>query len=347
MQRVPGTHLWSRTWQVPRTARGMYLLSWPQGPQPNPQAVWTLPGRDGITYELFTDPLSRLKYAGTLAPEFPDRNISAFEGAAAPKLTYLEPSPTAKRGKVLRRQMTSAAFAGARELSIYLPPGYQQRCSYPWLLAFDAEQFVSLLSIQTMLDNMIDRRVIPPTVAVLIHSGTTRLLDLPPNDRMQTFLRNELMPWTRANFGVSERNDEVAIAGFSHGGLAAMHAGLLNSDVIGNVIAQSGSFWWAPDLGAVNPAGPLPINANRLSADFARSPRLPLRIYMDVGTWEGHFQIASNRQLRDVLLAREYPVTYAEFEGPHDYVAWRATLPNALIATLGAHGQRDACAAGR
>lgn len=81
---------------------------------------------------------------------------------------------------------------------------------------------------------------------------------------------------------------------------------------------------------------------------FARSPRLPLRFYLEAGTHETMVVgggpvslLGSVRHMRDVLVAKGYPVTYAEFEGGHDYACWRATLADGLIHLAG-RSTRDA-----
>jgi enterochelin esterase-like enzyme len=68
---------------------------------------------------------------------------------------------------------------------------------------------------------------------------------------------------------------------------------------------------------------------------------LGLRFYMDAGTNEldmsgnGGGILIPNRQLRDVLRAKGYQVAYQEFVGDHDYINWRGTLADGLIALFG------------
>jgi enterochelin esterase-like enzyme len=70
---------------------------------------------------------------------------------------------------------------------------------------------------------------------------------------------------------------------------------------------------------------------------------VPTDFYLDVGTEEvaesvRHradvlqvvSQIEGVRRFRDVLRLRGNSVRYVEFEGGHDFIAWRQTLPEAL-----------------
>jgi enterochelin esterase-like enzyme len=70
-----------------------------------------------------------------------------------------------------------------------------------------------------------------------------------------------------------------------------------------------------------------------LVLSFRNSPRLPIKFYMEVGRFDSLLDI--NRELRDVLVLKGYPVVYREFDGGHDYYYWRGSLADGLIALLG------------
>ncbi|MBM4461019.1 MAG: hypothetical protein FJ011_25190 [Chloroflexi bacterium] len=85
------------------------------------------------------------------------------------------------------------------------------------------------------------------------------------------------------------------------GGLAAAYAGLQRPDLFGNVLSQSGSFWWKSEGDA---------EAEWLSRQFAARPRAPLRFYLEIGlledlpsTADAPGMLTVNRHLRTVLLA--------------------------------------------
>jgi enterochelin esterase family protein len=62
---------------------------------------------------------------------------------------------------------------------------------------------------------------------------------------------------------------------------------------------------------------------------------------MEVGRFEGGGglaggnQVAQNRHLRDVLLAKGYRVSYQEYSGGHSYVSWRGSLADGLVDLAG------------
>lgn len=68
----------------------------------------------------------------------------------------------------------------------------------------------------------------------------------------------------------------------------------------------------------------------------------PLRQFIAAGSLEtvvtptnrGHYMVASNRHLRDVLLARGYDLTYWEFTGVHSDLNWQDRLARGLTTLL-------------
>jgi enterochelin esterase family protein len=48
----------------------------------------------------------------------------------------------------------------------------------------------------------------------------------------------------------------------------------------------------------------------------------------------GPSQVDVNRRFRDTLRQRGYPVAFHEYTGGHDYVNWRRTFADGLLAVL-------------
>ena len=344
MRQVPGTDVWSVTLKMPRTSRSLYMFAWPQGRTPDPAAALVMPTREHGVQEVFADPLAARRATGSirLGVTEPLDSISWFQGGDAPAEPYLRSVVASARGTLADRLVASKAMGGERRVTIYSPAGGKP-ADGRLLILFDAEQYIDLMSTPTILDAMIADKVIPPITVAFVHAGKTRMGDLTPNASYQAFLRDELLPLLRRDQGISADPARIAIGGFSHGGLAAASAALADPQVYGNVISQSASYWWSPDLRPpLDPKNPMPLEAGAVAAKLAATPLVArnVRFYLDVGTWEGLWQISSNRQVRDLLKLRGNALTYAEFEGGHDYIAWRSTLPDALIAIFGGGERR-------
>ena len=173
---------------------------------------------------------------------------------------------------------------------------------------------------------MIAGRPMPTSATV---APSPRATELPPNPEFARFLAEELLSWA-ARQGLSATAKRTVIAGSSYGGLASAYAALRYPQQFGNVLSLYGSFWWAP------PAQE-PQWLTRLARD---GERLPVRFFMRAGLFEpgkaGQVGILeSNRQLRDVLMAKGYAVDYGEFAGGHDYAQWGRELANGLEVLLG------------
>lgn len=325
LQRLGDSDVWFKTFELPRQTRLSYQLA-PDVPELDADAMTR---RRAILATAQADPLNR----GAFPERGPDayQYDSVLELAEAPPQPWIAPRPGVARGSLQRHSFASMALGNTRSVYLYRPAGYRPGAEGNALLyLFDAEAYLGKVSTPTILDNLIAAGQIPPTAVVLIDnpSPQSRAAELPPNPDFAHFLGEELTPWLRRQ-GISAAAERTVIGGSSYGGLASAYAALRYPQVFGNVLSQSGSFWWAP------PGG----EAQWLTREYIAAPRLPLRFYLEAGQFEGGVGqsgiFETTRHLRDVLRAKGYPVIHREWASGHDYLNWRGTLADGLIALLG------------
>lgn len=178
-------------------------------------------------------------------------------------------------------------------------------------------------------------------VFVSSHSVEARWRECPCHRPFARFVTEELFPWLEERHIRRDAIRRRVIVGLSYTGLAAAYVAKQSPGRFQAVISQSGSFWW---------------NAGALAARYRRL-RTPLstQFYLDVGTMETQrgvqrrpdvlqemSQVEGVRQFRDVLVSRGHRVKYVEYEGGHDFAAWKKTLPDALVWALPPRAKRAA-----
>ncbi|MDI1463176.1 enterochelin esterase [Catellatospora sp. KI3] len=317
--------VWRLTLRLPADHRGTYMFC----PSPVPlagrrlsDAEWQALNAAATGDPAHPDTLGPLPYDQTVRP------VLALP--AAPPQPWLAPRPGVPTGTLTEQLHHSVEFGTARRLWTYSPPGYADLADLPLVLLLDGDDW-SHCGLPAILDNLIAEGAVPPAVVVMIDAldTGTRTAEMTDHPRYLRFLLDEVVPWASGQWRVTTDPARTVVAGQSFGGLMAAYAGLHAPHRFGLVLTQSGSFWW-PDSG-----GGDPDFANRpLLRGFAAAGRLPLRIYQDVGLIEQPRLLGSNRHLRDVLLAKGYPLDYREYQGGHDLACWRASLPTALISLL-------------
>ncbi|CAM5771976.1 enterochelin esterase [Bosea minatitlanensis] len=330
MQRLPGSDVWYRSYLVPAETRLSYKLA-PDVPD--------LPGsarerRIAILATAQADPLNRHSWPG----DAPDRfnRESTVVLPAAPAQPWLDraqaPAGTATDGSI-----ASSRLGNSRQITIYRPPGFDAgRPDNLLLFVFDGPEYQSKVPTPRMLDAMIAAGALPPTVAVFVANADreARGRELPGNPAFADFMAEELLPRVLAETGLKHDAARTILAGSSFGGLAAATVAFRHPARFGNAISLSGSFWW-------HPPGSDPASPNHVAALFARSPRLPVRFFLSAGLFEGGSPshgdgiLETSRHLRDVLVARDYEVTYRDYAGGHDYLVWRGALADGLLALFG------------
>lgn len=335
MRHLERSDVWYLTVKMPAGARFSYRIS------PNDPLVSDGPRADQRAATAQADPLNRhvwdcrpnsSKYACASAAELP---------GAVPQ-PWLVAKPGVPQGRLESRTIASGILKMDRALNVYTPSGY--RVGGPptsLLVLFDGDAYLDMAAPVTF-DNLIAASKIPPTTVVFVATGGAwRLQDLVANDPFADFVAKELVPWVRQNYSVTRDPSRTAVGGYSAGGLAAAYVGRRHSAVFGNVLSQSGAFWWEPKMGVTgDPELDAIPEANGIARLYAETSKLPLKFYLDAGTFEignvGSFGILeANRHLRDVLRAKGYSVAFQQFIGGHDGLSWRGTVADGLIALLG------------
>jgi enterochelin esterase family protein len=331
LNRLLQTNLFYRTYRVRTDLRFVYWLS-PNHPLIHPKEVkdW-----DEYIAHCQVDPLNPNKF-------IQDKDRSFVEmPAAAPQLWHTF-NPDIPHGQVEHSTWHSELLNNDRQIWVYTPHNYSPEDGpYPLLVLFDGDSFTRDVPAPTIFDNLIAAGRIPPMLVVMLDSPN-RQQELHCNVLFAEFIVGEIIPWVRQKYQVSTNPTQNIVAGVSAGGLAAAFMGLRHSEIFGNVLSNSGAFYWSPEQ---NPENfwdwEIPTEGAWLIHQYASREKLSLRFHLDAGLLEDQRDIPtmtilqSNRYMRDVLRAKGYWVHYSEFCGGHQYINFRATLAEGLITLLG------------
>ena len=330
MRRVEDTNVWYKTLRVPRGARFLYQLS------PNDTLTRSPNAQRYATAQ--ADPLNQRRVpASTGVTKYEVASIAEMPGASPQP--WSDPRSGVPKGQLHQHTVRSTLLGNERSVTVYTPAGYQKTgaAALPFLLIFDEATYKSQVPAPVILDNLIAERKVQPRIAILVNYPTQEARDreLFANPQFAEFVSSELIPWAVREYGIStgepERN---VIAGLSAGGFAAAYIGLKHPEIFGNVLSQSGAFWWSPK----RDEGEEP---NWLAREYIAAPTKSIRFYLEAGLFENDIRgtggqiLETNRHFRDVLRAKGYTVFYHEFPGGHDYLTWRGSFADALLVLTG------------
>jgi enterochelin esterase-like enzyme len=323
LSRLPGTDVWFQTQRLPSDARFTYFFVL----DPPEHEIRSQAEAKQVFARIRFDPLNPRTFQKRPLVELPD----------APPQPFLQRRPGVAAGLVKDHELPSAILKHKRKVTVYTPPGYDGKGErLPVIVLFDGQAYLGDIPAPTILDNLIADRKLPPVVAVLVHQKD-RMRELLCAEDFANFAATELMPWLRASFHCTEDPAKTVVGGFSAGGLMAAHCGLRHPHVFGNVLSQSGAFWYVPGAEKMTAQAPPYAETGWLTREFIEAPKQPLKFYLEVGRFEASGfagQLAETRRLRDVLQAKGYPVIYSEYHGGHDAVNWRGSLANGLMALM-------------
>ncbi|HET8592004.1 MAG TPA: alpha/beta hydrolase-fold protein [Nakamurella sp.] len=293
----------------------------------------------------------------TLVEEVLESGATPWESAltlpgAAP---YPWHDPAAPAGTLRHRRLSSAVLGNTRTVAVWTPPGARAApdAPTPVVVLLDGEAMHGRRArVERIFANLIASGATAPFVGVLVHNASemSRMQEYPCRPEFATFLADELLPELRAELPITQDPAGVVIGGFSYGGLAADFAALTRPDAFGAALSMSASLWWGIRPPTADPSDDTQGRDDApewLTRQLGPAPANAARFWLDVGLLEdtpipfadGVSQLSANRAFRDALLRNGYRVVgYREQPGGHDLFNWRRTLPDGLIALLGAPG---------
>ena len=220
------------------------------------------------------------------------------------------------------RGFHSDVLGNDRDITIYLPPGYDDRddVRYPVLYMHDGQNLFEPerafipgqnWRLAEAADEKIGARTTRPMIIAGIDNTNTRIDEYTPT---HDAARN-------AGYRTLPGAADTALGGSSLGGLATLYIGLTHPAVFGHLAVMSPSVWW--DNRAI-----------LTTLDHFSSPRRP-RIWLDFGGREGVEGMTDARLLRDRLRSRGWTneADFRYFEdrrADHSERAWAKRVPDVL-----------------
>jgi enterochelin esterase-like enzyme len=223
----------------------------------------------------------------------------------------------------------SAALGREARASIYLPAGFTQTPvePYPLVIVHDGGDYLNYAAASTVLDNLIDRGDIPPTVVTFLHPGE-RLLEYADDPGHHAYLTTELLPRLERELPLAAAAQGRCLIGCSFGAVASLSAAAHAPDTFGTLLLQSGSFAGAGE-GCWPRPEPLWRPVKQFVRKFVAAPAVVAdRIYVTCGMFES--LICENRGLVPVLEGTGMDVRFDQTLDGHNWASWRDSLGVAL-----------------
>lgn len=228
-------------------------------------------------------------------------------------------------------------------LMVYRPPGYSDDRvrRFPVLYLQDGQNVFDRAtsatgeewSVDETAQRLIESGAIEPIIIVgIYHAGRGRIDEYTPTrdpkknmggkgDGYARMLVHEIKPFIDRRYRTLRSAANTALGGSSLGGLLTLHLGLRFPTVFNRLAVLSPSVWW---------------NGRAIVRDVDALPaKLPLRIWLDSGTGEGHDVTRDARLLRDALVRKGWilgqDLAYLEAEGGgHNEQSWAKRVEGVL-----------------
>lgn len=238
-------------------------------------------------------------------------------------------------GRFERVPFESRSLNAVRDVTVYLPPGYDERPDrrYPVLYMHDGQNLFEAdrafipgqhWRLNEAADQAIaDRRAEAMILVGIDNGGPERIDEYTPThdprknaggraDDQGQMIIEELKPMIDSRFRTQPEGAHTGIGGSSLGGLLSLHLALKHPEVFGRASVMSPSVWWH-DRVILNDVDAFPHQTRP-------------RIWLDIGAREGLEALRDARLVRDKLRARGWTDENFHFHedkrGDHSERAW-------------------------
>jgi enterochelin esterase-like enzyme len=278
-------------------------------------------------------------------PRVPQGTVSEFTMSSDDSKfypgTFGSPDPANPAKMVVT---TSHPAPYTRKVTVYVPQQYKAGATAPFIVGADGPDKL----LFSVLDNLIAQKKVPAMIAISIGNGSgdaqgsQRGLEYDTmSGRYAEFVETEVLPEVerRYNVKLTKDPDGRATTGGSSGGSAALIMAWYHPELYHRVLTYSGTYvnqqWpWNPET----PHGAWGFHETIIP----RSPRKPIRLWMEVGDKDFlnpnamrdnmHDWVEANERMARVLKARgyHYQFVFAQNAGHVDKAVRAQTLPEAL-----------------
>ena len=290
--------------------------------------------------------------------------------AAVAALAQPPCTPTVS-GDLRVEKMESKTYGSPLTVRIWLPSDYSQTAQrnlrYPTLYMLDGQTLFDEctafkgeheLRLDEAVSKLISEGKIPPMIIVGIDSTGRRDYEYAPyknpvtgagkpnpiGKQLPSFLADELIPWVRERYRVTNNAAQTGIGGTSLGAAAALYVSLQRPDLFGLALLQSPSLLLgngqllrdtallarAPDRTAIG-VGATEFNFPDIDSYFAQY-RLT-RSEAEAGIVKMTEDLAAN--LKAARIKRSEVMLVVAPNARHDSASWASRMPDAIIFLFG------------
>ena len=249
-----------------------------------------------------------------------------------PRLTEFQDVP---HGTVHRLYYHSESVGHQRPLLVYTPPGVESRAraDYPLVVLMhgfgdDETAWTEVGCAHLIADNLLARGEILPVIIAMpyghpipVAAGTRPENYFERNNELyESDIVEDLLPFLKSRFPVTDDPQQRSIVGLSMGGGHALHVGLRHTDLFSSIGAFS----------AATPQGDQDKLLERYPSLQGPEPAANQLRHLFIPIGESDFLLSRNDTFVERLQKFGVQHTYQKTKGGHEWKVWRRYLPEFL-----------------